>query len=132
MTLSRRFGGKYNIFIMANVSSAKKIGALLRTIGQPARLQILLAIGDSRACVCHLEATFGWRQAYLSQHLLALRKAGIVVTSRQGRNIHYWLANPDLLELIHRAADIQGVGLRNPAPSSKCSCPNCSQEGRKE
>lgn len=116
---------------MANVSSAERIGVFLQTIGQPARLQILLAIGNSRACVCHLEATFGWRQAYLSQHLMALRKAGIVVTSREGRNVHYRLKNPDLLELIYRAADIQGVKLRNPTRSPECSCPNCSQEGRK-
>ena len=113
---------------MANVSSAKKISALLQTIGQPARLQILLAIGDSRACVCHLEATFGWRQAYLSQHLMALRKAGIVVTSREGRNIHYRLTNPALLELIRQAADLQGVTLPKLAPSPECSCPNCSKE----
>jgi ArsR family transcriptional regulator len=113
---------------MANVSSAEKISALLQTIGQPARLQILLGIGNTRQCVCHLQATFGWRQAYLSQHLMALRKAGIVVTSREGRNIHYRLTNPALLELIRQAADLQGVRLPKPAPSPECSCPNCSKE----
>jgi DNA-binding transcriptional ArsR family regulator len=113
---------------MTNVSPTEKIAALLQTIGQPARLQILLALGNTRQCVCHLQATFGWRQAYLSQHLMALRKAGIVVTSREGRNIHYRLKNPDLLELINRAADLQGIKLPKPAPSPECSCPNCSQE----
>jgi ArsR family transcriptional regulator, virulence genes transcriptional regulator len=113
---------------MANVLSAERISALLQTIGQPARLQILLAIGNTRQCVCHLQTTFGWRQAYLSQHLMALRKAGIVVTSREGRNIHYRLANPALLKLIRQAADLQGVKLPKPAPSPECSCPNCSKE----
>ncbi len=117
---------------MTNISPAEQISELLQTIGQPARLQILLAIGNSEPCVCHLEATFGWRQAYLSQHLMALRKARIVLTSRQGRNIHYRLTNPDLLELIHQAADIQGVRLPNLAPSPKCSCPNCARDGRNE
>jgi DNA-binding transcriptional ArsR family regulator len=117
---------------MTNISSAEEISELLQTIGQPARLQILLAIGNSQPCVCHLEATFGWRQAYLSQHLMALRRARIVLTSRQGRNIHYRLTNPDLLELIRQAADIQGVRLPKLAPSRECSCPNCSQDRRKE
>jgi ArsR family transcriptional regulator len=116
---------------MTNISSAEQISELLQTIGQPARLQILLAIGNSEPCVCHLEATFGWRQAYLSQHLMALRKAGIVATSRQGRNIHYRLTNADLLTLIHQAADIQGVRLPKLARSLECSCPNCTEEGRK-
>jgi ArsR family transcriptional regulator len=111
-----------------NISPIEKVAGLLETVGQPARLQILLAIGASEPCVCHLEATFGWRQAYLSQHLMALRKAGIVVASRQGRNIHYRLSDPRLLGLLRQAAEIQSVTLPALAPSPECDCPNCSRE----
>lgn len=62
---------------MTNISTFDEIAHLLQTIGQTARLQILLAIGEGEACVCHLEAALGWRQAYLSQHLMALREAGM-------------------------------------------------------
>jgi DNA-binding transcriptional ArsR family regulator len=113
---------------MANISSVEQVAALLQTIGQPARLQILLAIGEDEPCVCHLEATFGWRQAYLSQHLMALRKAGILVTSRQGRNIHYRLGDPRLLDMVRQAAELQNVTLPELAPSTDCSCPNCKKE----
>jgi DNA-binding transcriptional ArsR family regulator len=113
---------------MTNISSIEQVATLLQTIGQPARLQILLAIGAEEPCVCHLEATFGWRQAYLSQHLMALRKAGLVVTSRQGRNIHYRLSDPRLLALIQQAAGLQGVVLPELAPSPECTCPNCNEE----
>ncbi len=112
----------------ANISSVESVVSLLQSIGQPARLQILLAIGSGEPCVCHLEATFGWRQAYLSQHLMALRKAGILETSRQGRNIHYRISNPRLLSLIRQAARLQGVTLPELAPSPDCSCPNCSKQ----
>ena len=114
------------------MSSVEQTAAFLQTIGQPARLQILLAIGESEPCVCHLEATFGWRQPYLSQHLMALRKAGMVTTSRHGRNIHYRLTQPALLKLIHQAADIQGIRLPSLAPSGECNCPNCAQAGSNE
>ena len=57
-----------------NISSVQRVSLLMQSIDQPARLQILLAIGEGETCVCHLEATFGWRQAYLSQHLMALRE----------------------------------------------------------
>ena len=113
---------------MVNISSVEQIATLLQTLGLPARLQILLAIGEAEPCVCHLEATFGWRQAYLSQHLMALRKAGLLVTSRQGRNIHYRLANPAVLNLIQQAAELQGLTLPELASSSNCSCPNCKKE----
>jgi len=117
---------------MVNMSSVEQIAALLQTIGQESRLQILLAIGKGEPCVCHLEATFGWRQAYLSQHLMALRKAGIVVTSRRGRNIHYRLSNPRLLNVIQQAADLQGLILPELAPSTECNCPNCNEQRSEE
>ncbi len=111
-----------------NIFAVEPVSELLQTIGPAPRLQILLAIGEKEPCVCHLEATFGWRQAYLSQHLMALRRAGVLVSSRQGRNIHYRISDLRLLDLIHQAADLQGVTLPELAPSSKCGCPNCSRQ----
>ena len=106
----------------------EKVSNLLQVISPAPRLEILLAIGAGEPCVCHLEATFNWRQAYLSQHLMALRKAGILVTSRQGRNIHYRLSDPRLLGLIRQAAALQGETLPELTPSPECTCPNCSQQ----
>jgi DNA-binding transcriptional ArsR family regulator len=111
-----------------NMSTIEPISDLFQAIGSAPRLEILLAIGEEDPCVCHLEATFHWRQAYLSQHLMALRKAGILVTSRQGRNIHYRLSDPRLLTLIRQVAELQGVVLPELAPSEHCSCPNCNKE----
>jgi DNA-binding transcriptional ArsR family regulator len=114
------------------MSSIEQVAALLQTIGQPARMQILLAIGKEEPCVCHLEATLGLRQAYLSQHLMALRKAGIVVASRHGRNIHYRLSNPRFLAIIQQAAELQGIILPELAPSARCNCPNCNKHRSEE
>jgi DNA-binding transcriptional ArsR family regulator len=118
----------YNTFTMTNMSSVDQIATLLQTIGQPARLQILLAIGESEACVCHLEAILGWRQAYLSQHLMALREAGLVTDRRESRFIFYRLADARLLALLHQMAGIQGISLPELAPSDECTCPNCRRE----
>ena len=112
-------------------SEVKKISQLLRTIGQPARLRILLAIGKGEACVCHLEALLGLRQAYISQHLMDLRKARILTTRRDGRYIYYRLRDPHLLELIQGAGAIAGIPepeLRQmlyTTPIPQCCCPNC-------
>jgi DNA-binding transcriptional ArsR family regulator len=122
----------YNIFVMVNISSIDQVATLLQTVGQPARLQILIAIGEGEACVCHLEAILHWRQAYLSQHLMALRKAGIVVTTRHGRNIHYKLSDLRLLGLIRQAAELQGVSFLELTPSSECDCQNRSEETKQD
>lgn len=98
---------------------------MLQTIGQETRLQILLAIGEGETCVCHLEAALGRRQATLSQHLMALRKAGLIEGRREGRYIHYRMSDARLLEVVRRAAELQGLALPDLAPSPDCTCSNC-------
>jgi DNA-binding transcriptional ArsR family regulator len=111
-----------------NISSFDSVSGLFQTISPTARLQILLAIGEGETCVCHLEAMLGLRQAALSQHLMALRQAGIVSDRREGRYIHYRLRNPALLGLIRQAASLEKVSLPELAPSADCGCPNCEKE----
>ena len=55
-----------------------KVSDLLQVISPEPCLEILLAIGAGEACVCHLEAVLGYRQAYISQQLMALREAGLL------------------------------------------------------
>ena len=114
---------------MTNISSIDQITNLLQIIGQPARLQILLAIGEGEACVCHLEAMLGLRQAHLSQHLMALREAGLVTDRRESRFIFYRLADARLLDVLRQAAVIQNATLPEISPSPACDCPNCSGRG---
>jgi DNA-binding transcriptional ArsR family regulator len=57
---------------------SEQIALPIEAIASPQRVAILLAIGQSEACVCHLESALGWRQAYISQHLMALRKASVL------------------------------------------------------
>ncbi len=111
-----------------NISAVDSLSSLFQVISPAPRLLILLAIGEAEPCVCHLEAAFGWRQAYLSQHLMALRKAGILVASREGRNMHYRVSDPRLLVLIRQAAELQGVSLPELSPSPTCGCSNCSKQ----
>jgi DNA-binding transcriptional ArsR family regulator len=112
---------------------AKLLSRLLSLIGQPARIQILLVIGSQEACVCHLEAVLGMRQASISQHLMVLRKAGLVTTQRDGRHIFYCLARPEVIDLLERAAQLAGMDpgslqaiARRLVPG--CPCPKCNPE----
>jgi|GEM_PF-440237 len=110
----------------------RSVADLLRAICQPARLEILLALGAGEACVCHLEALLGMRQAYLSQHLMALRQADLVLDRKEGRFIYYRLKDGRLLELIELAARLAGYTLPATLPTAlqqvvrDCPCPHCS------
>jgi ArsR family transcriptional regulator len=87
------------------------LAELFQMMGQPARLQILLIIGNGEACVGHMKAVMKKRQAYISQQLMILRDKGLVETTREGRNIYYRLTNPEILNLIRSAARIMQLDL---------------------
>lgn len=114
-------------------SAEESISRLLCIIGQPVRIQILFIIGAREACVCHLEAALGLRQASISQHLMVLRKAGLVTAQREGRHKFYHLTRPEALDILRQAAALTGCGdeaLRTLAMSSlpNCPCPHCNPD----
>ncbi len=119
---------------MTNPSpSIEKVSSLFQAIGPGPRLEILLAIGAGEACVCHLEASLGYRQAYISQHLMALREAGLLSTRRDGKYIFYRLEKPEIMEMVEMAArladyDISAITTRVNTAKSTCDCPKCSTQ----
>jgi DNA-binding transcriptional ArsR family regulator len=117
----------------ANISpgATTSLAEFFRLLGQPVRIQILLIIGREEACVCHIEAVLGIRQAAISQHLMVLRDAGLVTTHREGRNIFYRLATPELCDSIYQVAALAGIATGELArlsikPVPGCPCPHCN------
>lgn len=114
---------------------SEKISVVLQAISAPARLAILITIGQGEACVCHLEALLGWRQAYISQHLMSLRKAEVLKDRREGRFVYYRLADQAVLDLIRDVAKLSGIepqqidAIANPSPEKTCECPHCTWIG---
>lgn len=111
---------------------SQQIAAPLEAIASPQRIAILLAIGNGEACVCHLETALGWRQAYISQHLMALRKADILRDRREGRYVFYRIRDASFLDLITAAATLSGLSAEtvsafvNTQIYPACECPHCS------
>ena len=111
---------------------SEQIAAPLSIIVSPQRIAILLLVGRGEACVCHLEASLGWRQAYISQHLMALRKADILQDRREGRYIFYSLKDTSILDLITASATLSGLSaesvsaLINTQVNPSCECPQCA------
>ena len=111
------------------VQISEEIFKSLEALASPQRIAILLVISAGEACVCHLEAQLGFRQAYISQHLMALRQAGLLDSRREGKYIFYRLAKPEILELIQNAARMANVTLptlERVSPQMQCACPNCA------
>ena len=67
---------------------------LFKALADRTRLRLVSLIGDSEVCVCFFVAILRVSQPKISRHLAYLRRAGIVTSRREGKWMHYRLAEP--------------------------------------
>lgn len=80
--------------------------ALFRSLGDPARLAIVLQLADGEARVVDLVAQLGLAQSTVSKHLAYLRDCGLIDSRPVGRASVFCLAQPTLRDLLVAAETI--------------------------
>ena len=101
-----------------------------KALGHPARLAILEELRHGEACVCHLEAKLGYRQAYLSQQISVLREAGFIQDRRDGWNVFYRVTDERIFDVLNTVRQITGEpALAVNVSEVQCTCPKCSENG---
>ena len=79
---------------------------LFRLLGDPTRLAILHALLEGgELCVCDLARVAGVAENVVSQAMRLLRASDVVRTRRDGRRIHYRLADAHVRLLLDVSAD---------------------------
>lgn len=81
-------------------SNAQNAAAYLKTLAHEGRLMILCHLGTGEKSVGELEDLLGIRQAAVSQMLARLREEDLVKTRRDGKTIHYSLADENTARVI--------------------------------
>jgi ArsR family transcriptional regulator, virulence genes transcriptional regulator len=72
--------------------------SLLKTLASPRRLELVHYLGETGPIeVRKLAEHFGMTQPAVSQHLAALRGVGLVEAVRDGREVRYQLADPEIV-----------------------------------
>ena len=79
---------------------------LLRLLADPLRAQIVSLLAAEQLCTCHLVAATGAGQSNVSNHLRALRTAGVIAAEPAGRFTYYRLLPGPLLSLSTRLATL--------------------------
>ena len=85
---------------------AAETADLLKALGDPTRLQIVLALRASTEpiCVCDFTDAFGLSQPTVSHHMGRLRAVGVVEATKRGIWTYYRL-RPHLPEAARRVVD---------------------------
>jgi ArsR family transcriptional regulator len=76
---------------------------LLRALGTPHRLAIILELADGARCVHELVDVLGISQSLASQHLRVLRTTGLVTGVRRGKETVYSLADDHVAHIARDA-----------------------------
>lgn len=71
-----------------------------KTLGHPARIQILELLVQGERSVGELQTEVGLEGSHISQQLAVLRRAGVVDFRKQGNSVIYSIASPDMAELM--------------------------------
>jgi DNA-binding transcriptional ArsR family regulator len=113
-----------------------RLAVITKALGHPTRLKILEVLRQEEACVCHMEAILGQRQAYISQQLTRLREAGLVIDRRDGSNVFYALADDSVAPLLDQvkqtalaiaaqSGDHLALDMPDHDCGCACTCPKC-------
>jgi len=100
---------------MAEVPLYQTKAEFFRTLGHPVRIRVLELLGDGPMVVRDLLARIDIEASSLSQQLSVLRRAGIVTSMRDGGNVVYALAGPDVADLMRAARSFLTQMLANQA-----------------
>ncbi len=79
---------------------AGEASALLKALAHPDRLMLVCQLVEAELSVSELGERTAVAQPSLSQHLAVLRAQGLVLTRREGKNIHYRVGSPAALAVL--------------------------------
>jgi ArsR family transcriptional regulator len=71
----------------------------LKALAHPRRLEIVQLLRNEELCVGAILAMLDLPQANVSQHLLILKRAGVVVMRKAGKQIFYSLAHRSIINI---------------------------------
>ena len=116
-------------FKIMNINDLYKAQSnIFKILAHPVRLSILEILRDGEQCVCHMEAMLGLRQAYISQHLMVLREAGVLADRRDGWNMYYRVVRPEVFAVLDAMVTLTGnpVKIVHQHAKKECPCPKCN------
>ena len=73
---------------------------IFKALGHPARLAMVVALGEGERCVCELQKLVGTDMSTVSKHLTVLRSAGLVEPEKRGKQVFYSLKLPCTLGFV--------------------------------
>ncbi len=89
-----------------DVWTLEAMAFVARALSHPLRIAILEVLGEEGSYVMDLVVALGRPQANVSQHLMVLREAGLVIPEREGTAVRYRVSDKQVLALLAFLRDV--------------------------
>ena len=82
-----------------------RMSDIFRSLGDPGRVKILMALHTQEMCVCDLAALLEVSESAASHQMRHLRTMNLVSNRREGQVLYYRLIDDHVMQLINIAQD---------------------------
>lgn len=93
-----------NAELLSHIPSTETIQAVseaMKQLGDPSRLRIFWLLCHTEECVINIAAAVDMTSPAVSHHLRLLKTAGLVVSTRRGKEMFYHAADTQLAQALH-------------------------------
>jgi len=88
--------------VVANAQAIDMQSRFFKALADETRLKILKLLEAREMCVCEVMVALDLTQPTASHHLGLLENAGLVKSRKEGKWVFYRVANPELIENLHK------------------------------
>ncbi len=78
-----------------------QVAEIFKQISDGTRLRILWLLCHCEECVSNIAAAMNMSDPAVSHHLKLLRKSGLIVSRRDGKEVYYKLADTEQAQIVH-------------------------------
>lgn len=82
-----------------------QVAEIFKLISDGSRLRILWLLCHCEECVSNIAAAMDMSDPAVSHHLKLLRKSGLIVGRRDGKEVYYKLADTEEAQIVHRVCE---------------------------
>lgn len=86
---------------MPSETSAKIISDLFKIMGDETRIRIFWWLCHSEECVTNISSLVNMSSPAVAHHLKTLKKAGLIISRRKGKEVHYTAADTARSQILH-------------------------------
>lgn len=83
-----------------NEETIDKMANILKILGEPSRMKIVLALRYGELCVYHIVSAVNLTQSSVSHQLRILKDNNIVKSRKDGQNVIYYLYDDHIMQII--------------------------------